>query len=578
MNPIKTLHTHWCGLGLPLLLCTGWAVSANVLVTFQVDMSYAPFNSSSQTVAARGSFNGRAAFALTNNPNGANPNLWSGATNIPGNGTVMSYRYTIEPGATYETVAEGAQHDRLVSLPAAAGSSLTLPQVYFGDSTPNPVTVSVTFQVDLAQQINTGAFQTNSSSIYTRGRFNNWGQAGPMTNDPTILRTNQYGLVTSDVYVYTVDVTGSPGQTTDYKYFIDTASNWESPAPGTGDPADNNNRFFNLGSGATQTLPIVFFNDAPYAPVAANQVTFQVDMTAQVMLGNFDPSTGTVEVRGNFNGWGTPQILCTNNPADANTNIYRAVVTIKDGIGVQEQYKFWASVPVNSGWETMADNRTVTIIKGTAQTLPVVFFSDQDPVDFLPVDTVVTFSVDMAQAVGTDAHPFAPASDQVFINGAPNGFVTWDTSLPMLTNNPVGGSVYSIDLLLPKGSPVQQTYKYGINGNDDEAAANSNHVRFVRTTGSYTMPRDTFGAQQVEPSFGLLSASPAAGSSVPVSWLGRPGVHLQANKALSGGTWQDLLNTDGALWTQGYASTNGLVSVTNYPATGAKTFFRLIKE
>ncbi len=438
MNPERILHTYQRGLGLALLLCAGWAASANVLVTFQVDMSNAAFDSNSQTVAARGTFNGRSAFALTNNPHGANPNLWTGTTNIPGNGTVMSYRYTIEPGATYEVVAEGANHDRLVTLPAADGSSLMLPQVYFGDSTPNPVTVSVTFQVDMAQQINTGAFNTNSSSVYTRGLFNGWGQVAPMTNDPAILRTNQFGLVTSDVYVYTVDVTGSPGQTTDFKYYIDTGSNWESPAPGTGDPADNNNRFFNLGSGATQSLPILFFNDAPYAPVATNIITFQVDMTAQITLGNFDPGTGTVEVRGNFNSWGTPQILCTNNPADPNTNIYRAVVTITDGVGVEEQYKFWASVSANSGWETMADNRTVAIVRGTAQTLPVVFFSNQDPADFLPADTVVSFSVDMAQAVGTDAHAFAPASDQVFINGAPNGFATWDASLPMLTNNPVG--------------------------------------------------------------------------------------------------------------------------------------------
>ena len=324
----------WQNLAACTLLSAALGASANVLVTFQIDMSTAPFDPNTQTVAARGSFNSWSGpFALTNNPSGANPNLWTGTTNIPGNGTVMSYKYTIEPTTTYENVAEGGGHNRLITLPSANGASIVLPQVYFADSPPSPSTVGVTFQVDLAQQINTGAFNPNSSSVYTRGFFNSWSQGGPMTNDPSILRTNQNGLVTSNVYVFTFSITGSPGETTDFKYFIDTGSNWESPATGTGDPADNNNRFFNLGAGAAQTLPILFFNDAPYAPVATNAVTFQVDMSAQILNGNFPSSGGSVELRGNFNGWGTPQILCTNDPAAANTNIYKVTIPIVDGVG-----------------------------------------------------------------------------------------------------------------------------------------------------------------------------------------------------------------------------------------------------
>src|SRR5260370_35922993 len=78
------------------------AASANVLVTFQVDMSTAAFNPNTQTVVARGSFNGWNAFALTNNPARANTNLWTGTTNIPGNGTVMQYKSSIEPATNYE--------------------------------------------------------------------------------------------------------------------------------------------------------------------------------------------------------------------------------------------------------------------------------------------------------------------------------------------------------------------------------------------------------------------------------------------------------------------------------------------
>ena len=374
------------------------------------------------------------------------------------------------------------------------------------------------------------------------------------------------------MYVGTYEIDGSPGQTMDYKYYIDTGANWDSPAPNTGDPVDNNNRFFNLGTGPTQAVPIVFFNDSPYSPVATNDVTFQVDMTAQILTGNFDPSTGTVEVRGDFNGWGTPQILCTNDPAGLNTNIYKTVVEIKDGVGAAHSYKFFASVPVNGGWEIVAGNaglnRSFNIIGGppnpTPLVLPPVYFSDIDPSDLLPVDTTVTFSVSMTNAVGTDSHVFDPSVDSVYLNGVPS-FGSWDTSLPQLTNNPAGSKVYSIDLLLAQGSSVQQTYKYGINGNDDEAPQNVNHVRYVRTTGTYAMPFDTFGNMVVEPSFGNLQASySTTPGHVLISWLGRPGVFLQTKTNLSGGLWV------------GHPETDGLNS-TNWPSGGSILFFRLVK-
>ena len=557
----KTLAL-WAG----MLLGSGTVSFAATLVTFQVDMTAqiaaSAFDPGTQSMAVRGSFNNWTPTALTNNPLGGNPALYSQTVNIPTNG-VIAYKYTIEPTGTYEGVRSGGGHNRLLTL---TGGSQAAPAVYYGDVPPvSDITSTVVFQVNLAQQINTGAFDPNTSTVAARGYFNGWATT-PMTNDPSIRTTNQFGLVNSNVYVAYVDVTGSPGMTTDYKYFIDTGANWESPAAGTGDPNDNNNRFFNLPA-STASLPIVYFNDAPYAPVATNAVTFQVDMTSQILNGSFDPSSGFVEVRGNFNGWGTPQILCTNNPAAANTNIYSQVVSLVGGVGAQNQYKFWSSISLNGGWETMADNRTMSIVSGTAQTLPVVFFSNTDPHDLLPADTTVTFRVDMTGAVGTDAHTFDPVNDQVFINGIP-GFVNWDagTLAPFqLTNNPVGSGTYTLDILMPKGSTVMQTYKYSINGNDDEAGANINHVRYVRTTGTYVMPLDKFGNMQVESSFGNLTASRSTPAHALISWLGRPGVNLQTRSSVTGGSWVDHPETDS-------------MSSTNWPSSGAPVYFRLIKK
>jgi hypothetical protein len=559
----KTNSRSLLALGAGVLLGTALAANANTIINFQVDMSTAPgFDTNSQTVEVRGNFEGWGAgpVALTNNPGGVNPYLFTGTTNFPQNSIVIAYKYVIQPGAAFE-----GSHNRLLRLPSTSGASITTPLPYYNDTPPAPFTNSVTFQVNMAQQINTGAFDTNASSVQARGIFNGWGgTAAAQTNDPTILTTNQFGLVTSNVYVYTYEIGGSPGQTIDFKYHIDNGTpldNWEAPAPGTGDPNDNNNRFFNMSSGPTQTLPIVYFNDQPYSPVATNDITFQVDMSTQILLGLYDPTTGTVSVRGDFNSWGTTQ--CTNDPTALNTNIYKTVVQIHDGVGATHQFKFFSTVTANGGWETNANNRTLQIVQGNAQTLPAVYFDDWfvDPVDVLTADTTVTFSVSMTNAVGSDSHVFDPALDQVVINGVPT-FMPWGVGgLPVLTNNPIPSIIYSVDLLLPKGSFLQQSYKYGMNGLNDEPGGN--HVRYIRSTGTYVMPMDVFGNIVVEPSFGNFTITRGTPGHVHLSWLGRPGVHLQVKSGLTD-SWVDHPETDG-------------LSAIDWPISGSTSFFRLIK-
>jgi hypothetical protein len=276
----------------------------------------------------------------------------------------------------------------------------------------------------------------------------------------------------------------------------------------------------------------------------------------------FDPSGGTVEVRGDFNSWGNTQTLCTNNPTAQNTNIYSAVFRIHDGVGATHQYKFWSSVNANGGWETNANNRAMQIANATTQTLPAVYFDDWfvDPVDILSDDTIVTFSVSMTNAVGSDSVVFNPAVDQIFINGVPT-LQPWPISSPQMTNNPIPSIIYSVDLLVPKGGFVQQSYKYGIDGNNDEPGGN--HVRYIRSTGTYVMPMDVFGNIVVEDSFGNFKISPGTAGHVHLSWLGRPGVHLQVESSLTG-SWVDHPETDG-------------LSSVDWPISGSTSFFRLIK-
>ena len=161
-----------------------------------------------------------------------------------------------------------------------------------------------------------------------------------------------------------------------------------------------------------------------------------------------------------------------------------------------------------------------------------------------------------------------------------------------LYETPVGSGIYSNSIVLHKGSTIAFNYKYGIGPDaakgpsDDEAPAYQDRFRVVRSTvgGAYALPLDKFGNQYREPFFnpsaradGLLQVGPKSGNTVPVSWLGRPGAHLQSRTNLITGQWLDLTNTDGSLWNSGVMTTNGLRSVTNWPSSGS-TYFRLIKQ
>ncbi len=227
----------------------------------------------------------------------------------------------------------------------------------------------------------------------------------------------------------------------------------------------------------------------------------------------------------------------------------------------------------------MANNRTFTVIKGAAQVLPVVYFSDVDPTDLLPADTLVTFRVNMTNATQyPSGTPFDPSVNGVWFNGdcLTNGwYTTWGGMWPETQlfddgthgDAVAGDKTYTFQYLVPKGRTLRVQYKYGINSADNENASGSDHVRYIRSVGAYVMPVDTFGSitnNEPAPGFGNLTIGPAVSGHVLISWQGLPGVHLQSNGQLTGGVWQNLMATDG-------------LSSTNYPVGATPLYFRLIK-
>ncbi|MDR3456953.1 MAG: hypothetical protein P4N60_05870 [Verrucomicrobiae bacterium] len=386
----------------------------------------------------------------------------------------------------------------------------------------------------------------------------------------------QMTLVAGSAGVYTnIYVITTPGT---YQWKCRTTGSWDDLQAGSDFSKSSGNLAFTTTSpnqAVTFTLDLPDGRLAASVPPVFANVQFSVDMTLVVQTDpGFDNTVAhAVTVNGGGlapNGWGGTD--CTNNPTSANPNIYYSpYFNLQVGTSTEYQFRY-----ISSG-NTMYDavggisghNRSLTVPNVASTNLPTVYWDDALPTDLLNMDTVVTISVNMTNAVGTDAHVFDPANDGLFINGDFSGWLGWNPitlyGAGLQCHSDGTSLVYTYVTTFPKGHTRALTYKYAINGADNEAPSYQNHFRYIRgTNGVESLPVDTFGVQYNEPKVGGLSIARPAGGAYPVTWLAYPNVHLQTRSSLSSGTWLDVDGTTGA-------------SATNWPAGSGPQFFRLVQ-
>jgi len=339
-------------------------------ITFSVDMSVQISNSTftpgTDTVAVQGTYNNWS--PLVNLVQVGSSSIYTNTVNdtLEANGSITKYQYVIN-GSTYETSADF--NLRAARLPANSGDSLILPMPTFHDAGP-PITNNITFQVDMSQQIALGNFTNGTSVVEVQGNFNSWTSgAGVLTLDSTIQRTNQFGLVTSNVYTGTFSSSAAANAAMDFKYVIQPG-HYEGVSAANGD--NGGNRFF--VESVPLVLPVVDYSDAPYAPLA--QVTFSVDMSA-VLISDpaFNPTT--VVMDGDFNSWSS-DVHMTNDPTASNTNIYSTTLTIGEGSGVNYQFRYQNSggTVYDHPASNPGGNRFYKVPVATPDNVATVFFND----------------------------------------------------------------------------------------------------------------------------------------------------------------------------------------------------------
>src|ERR1039457_1674641 len=194
------------------------------------------------------------------------------------------------------------------------------------------------------------------------------------------------------------------------------------------------------------------------AVASADPVVFNVNMSVQSALGNFNAGNGDgVRVLGLNGDWTTGITLV---PSAANADIYTVTNSLPVS-GAWPNYKF-VITPTSSPWiwESPASfgggNRYFPVPAGGTN-LPVVYFSDNTN---LPTYTVqVTFQVDMQIAI--QQGKFTIGSDYVDAFGS---YDNWGHTGVLLTNVPGTSNYVGTLTTTALATNTDTAYKFAING------------------------------------------------------------------------------------------------------------------
>lgn len=372
------------------LLSSALVASAN-LVTYQINMSVQTtlgnFNPGADRVLVAGNFStpdwiapATTAFVLTNDP--GNPGLYQNTFNndIATSG-FENHKFIIDVGGTAATLNWETTPNRFFQVTAG---DQTLPVVYFNDITNanTIVTTQVTFSVNMGVQKALGNFDPNTDFVYVAGDpLNNW-TPGASTLSPSGGDTN--------IYTGTFNVTTTVGTVVNHKFIMNTfiaGQQWENNGVG---PNSAQNRQFTFTNEAT-TLPTVYFNNVTSSSsLVTTQVTFKVNLAAQIALGTFDPNVGTVSVAGDvINNWNPVPSVLTQTLT--NSSLWSGTFDITNTVGAPVNYKF----VLNSGgtWENNGvgpngANDRQFIFTNLTTVLPDVYFNNLGNLGALTISPV----------------------------------------------------------------------------------------------------------------------------------------------------------------------------------------------
>ena len=379
----------------------------------------------------------------------------------------------------------------------------------------------VTFQVDLSMAIDNCAFSVDTSHAYIRGAFNDWSTADTLTR-----------VAESNIFAGTLKL--KKGTTYEYKFFGSGTVNYEdgSNRSYTVTQEDTQtldavsfNKTFTSQCGVTITptkYRFLFTVDMSVARLDKSQFNDDANDGGDdivVVAGGCKPDSFS----GCLNGWSTT--ADTLQQDFFNPNLYSKAIEVENfpvpssGLTPNLGYKFVIGQTPGEGpggWESINDR--IFDVTGSEAVgadgyrevaLDTVFYNNVDDSQIFTEETQIVVEVDLRPAYYyvTDNGELPPdtqsgertgtAIDGVALNGPAagralsnnTGIVDWADWGPTLAQIPArnfndagqdgdtvsGDSVFTQTFTYPAGTPKTVVGKFGLNGYDNEAVANTNH-------------------------------------------------------------------------------------------------------
>ena len=414
--------------------------------------------------------------------------------------------------------------------------------------------VQITYNVDMSVYQAVGLFNpTNGDTVLVSGAFDDY------PNPPSFQLTNNPSGPNPYLYSGTVvdDNTGVGG--TEY-HEIDIYSAQSVPGLNYGVGYTYGPTYSFVEDLTPTNLPTVYFNDESNMDAyISSQVSFQLNMSVQMALGNFNPGNGdTVVVDGAMNNWNDTAWPLTVSPT--NTNTYVGTFTVP---GFTNMPPFsYAFVYINGSGDNWENNDRSLYLTNSTEVVSA-YFNNQTNIG----STTITYQVNMG--IMSNLGYFHPGSDYVVVEGSPFNDWAYDE---VLTNSLTDTNIYYGTFTDMDSPGTVEQYAFVIDGYywDDswifplDAGGLEANRTFTVTGSSETLPLVYMG-------FGNLGALTSAGitnNQETITWnvaAAGAGIYLQTAGGLNG-PWQAVPGTaDAGTATVNIGTTNAFFRLAGPP-------------